>query len=92
MNIVNEIYQAIGAVSKKVNSYSEQLDSYFGMRADENKTLAEDAQEAIIESDTARLEEEENLEAALIELDETIDSRLNDIELALCELSEQEEE
>lgn len=87
MHNFDEIYKAIGAVSKKINSYNKSLNFYFNVRADANEQAAADAQNGLIDLDESRLQAEADAENALIELDTEINDRLSDIENALCELT-----
>ena len=83
----DNIYQAIAAVSRKVNSAQASVDSLLKFRADANEQAAADAQNGLIDLDESRLQAEADAENALIELDEEIDARISDIENALCELT-----
>lgn len=82
-----EIYQAIAAVSRKVNSAQAAVDALLKIRADANEQAAADAQNGLIDLDESRLQAEADAENALIELDKEIDARISDIENALCELT-----
>lgn len=87
MEEVFKIYQAIAAVSRKVNSAQASVDGLLKIRADANEQAAADAQNGLIDLDESRLQAEADAENALIELDEEIDARISDIENALCELT-----
>lgn len=91
MDKTANIYQAINAVSNKVNDYVGRLNDYAVNEDKRNQQGIIDTQDALMEVDEDRLQEEADLENALIELDENIDERIADIELALCELTEEEE-
>ncbi len=82
-----KIYQAIAAVSRKVNSAQASVDALLKIRADANEQAAADAQNGLIDLDESRLQAEADAENALIELDTEINDRLSDIENALCELT-----
>lgn len=84
-----KIYQAIAAVSRKVNSEQKALDELIIIRADANEQSIIDTQNALIELDEDRLQAQSDSENALIELDEEIHQSLSDIENALCELTEE---
>lgn len=84
-----KIYQAIAAVSRKVNSAQASVDALSKIRADANEQAATDTQNALIELDEDRLQAQSDSENALIELDEEIHQSLAEIENALCELTEE---
>lgn len=85
----DNIYQAIAAVSRKVNSAQASVDSLLKFRADANEQSITDTQNALIELDEDRLQAQSDSENALIELDEEIHQSLAEIENALCELTEE---
>ena len=87
MGQIKAIYQAIAAVSRKVNSAQASVDALLKIRADANEQAAADAQNGLIDLDESRLQAESDAENALIELDEMIHEELADIENALCELT-----
>ena len=89
MDDYSEIYKAIAAVSRKVNSAQASFDALSKIRADANEQAVTDTQNALIELDEDRLQAQSDSENALIELDEEIHQSLAEIENALCELTEE---
>jgi len=65
-----ETAKAINAVSLKVNDLAAKLDSYFGIKANENKESAADAQNATCELGLEMDERISDIENALCELSE----------------------
>ena len=76
-------------VRDMIQEAKRSLNDFTDMRDDKNEADITDTQNALIESDEARIEEMSETENAICELSEEVEERLSDIENALCELTEE---
>ena len=83
------VAKALADTNKLVQKNIKMLNKHTDKRDDQNESDISDTQNALIESDEARIEEMSETENALCELSEEVDERLSDIENALCELTEE---
>lgn len=89
MREIEKIYQALNKIKIQRMKEAHNISARLELRTDENKELAEEAQNA-----TCELSEEmdigmSDLENAICEQSEMIEQALSDIENALCELTEE---